>query len=64
MVQTGVQFLTGFLLTLPFQQRFEDVSDAQGAAGIIAAAVELLMFFGFWILPAMSHRRTIDVAER
>ena len=25
-VQTGVQLLTGFLLTLPFQQRFSDLS--------------------------------------
>lgn len=132
-VQTGVQLLTGFLLTLPFQQRFEELSDAQEviylvtvalsvtatmmlvapvgvhrllfrqhalptlvatgqrlaiggiavlgvalvgvvllifsfvvdmAAGIIAAAVALLMFFGFWILPALSHRRSIDDAER
>ncbi|PBC52491.1 sodium:proton antiporter [Rhodococcus sp. ACS1] len=132
-VQTGVQLLTGFLLTLPFQQRFEEVSDAQEviylvtvalsvtatmmlvapvgihrllfrqhalptlvatgqrlaiggiavlgvalvgvvllifsfvvdmAAGIIAAAVALLMFFGSWILPALSHRRSIDDAER
>ncbi|MGW4340325.1 DUF6328 family protein [Rhodococcus koreensis] len=132
-VQTGVQLLTGFLLTLPFQQRFEELSDAQEviylvtvalsvtatmmlvapvgvhrllfrqhalptlvatgqrlaiggiavlgvalvgvvllifsfvvdmAAGIIAAAVALLMFFGFWILPALSYRRSIDDAER
>lgn len=28
MVQTGVQVLTGFLLTLPFQERFEDISAA------------------------------------
>ena len=26
MVQTGVQLLTGFLLTLPFQQRFVELS--------------------------------------
>jgi O-antigen/teichoic acid export membrane protein len=28
-VQTGVQFLTGFLLTLPFQQRFAQLSHPQ-----------------------------------
>src|ERR1700712_4015200 len=28
-VQTGVQFLTGFLLTLPFQQRFWQLSSRQ-----------------------------------
>jgi len=27
--QTGVQLLTGFLLTLPFQQRFADLDDVQ-----------------------------------
>ncbi|WP_172653003.1 DUF6328 family protein [Rhodococcus opacus] len=123
--QTGVQLLTGFLLTLPFQQRFEELSDTQeviylatvalsvtatmmlvapvgihrllfrrhalptlvatgqrlaigGIAvlgfalvgvvllifgfvvnmttGIIAAAVAMLMFFGFWILPSLPHR--------
>jgi hypothetical protein len=127
--QTGVQLLTGFLLTLPFQQRFEDLSDAQeviylvtvalsvtatmmlvapvgihrllfrqhalptlvatgqrlaiaGIAalgfalvgvvllifsfvgnmptGVIAAAVAMLMFFGFWILPALRNRRLTD----
>lgn len=26
MVQTGVQLLTGFLLTVPFQLRFDDLS--------------------------------------
>jgi hypothetical protein len=28
-VQTGVQFLTGFLLTLPFQQRFSQLSQRE-----------------------------------
>lgn len=28
-VQTGVQFLTGFLLTLPFQQRFSSLTTGQ-----------------------------------
>ena len=27
--QTGVQILTAFLLTLPFQQRFTELSDLQ-----------------------------------
>lgn len=38
-VQTGVQLLTGFLLTLPFQQRFEDLSDSE--VGIYLATVAL-----------------------
>ena len=49
--QTGIQILTGFLLTLPFQQRFTDldefqrdvflvtVSLAAGATGLIIAPV-------------------------
>ena len=28
-MQTGVQFLTGFLLTLPFQQKFAQLSQPQ-----------------------------------
>ena len=128
-VQTGVQLLTGFLLTLPFQQRFDDLTDAQeviylvtvalsvtatmmliapvgmhrllfrqhalptlvatgqrlaigGLAalgfalvgvvllifsfvvnmptGVLAATVAMLMFFGFWILPAQRYRRRAD----
>ncbi|MBC2640814.1 MULTISPECIES: DUF6328 family protein [unclassified Rhodococcus (in: high G+C Gram-positive bacteria)] len=132
-VQTGVQLLTGFLLTLPFQQRFEELSDTQeviylvtvalsvtatimliapvglhrllfrqhalptlvaigqrlaiagiaalGCAlvgvvllifgvvvnmptGVIAAAIALLMFFGFWILPAQRYGRPGDDQTR
>ncbi|WP_371053853.1 DUF6328 family protein [Rhodococcus gordoniae] len=131
-VQTGVQLLTGFLLTLPFQQRFEELSDAQKViylvtvalsvtavillvapvglhrllfrqhalatlvatgqrlaiagitvlglaivgvvllifsfvvnmpAGIVAAAIALVMFFGFWILPSLQNRHDIDDAR-
>ena len=28
-IETGVQILTGFLLTIPFSQRFEDLTDFQ-----------------------------------
>ncbi|AUZ86540.1 hypothetical protein CVO76_01955, partial [Arthrobacter agilis] len=28
-MQTGIQILTGFLLTLPFQSRFEELDDVQ-----------------------------------
>jgi hypothetical protein len=128
-VQTGVQLLTGFLLTLPFQQRFDELSAAQEAVylvtvalsvtatmmlvapvgihrllfrqhalpalvatgqrlavggiavlgfalvgvvllifsfvvnmptGVIAATAAMLMFFGFWILPALRNRRPTD----
>ena len=36
-VQTGVQLLTGFLLTLPFTDRFHDLSD--GSQGVYLVAV-------------------------
>ncbi|MGA8256653.1 MAG: DUF6328 family protein [Nocardioides sp.] len=55
-VQTGVQLLAGFLLTLPFQERFEDLDDAQRAgylflvslAGVTTALV---------LSPVALHRR-------
>ena len=31
-IQTGVQLLTGFLLTLPFQSRFEQLSTTHKAS--------------------------------
>ncbi|MEE2032761.1 DUF6328 family protein [Rhodococcus chondri] len=37
-VQTGVQVLTGFLLTLPFQGRFEELSDAQEVIYLVTVA--------------------------
>ena len=39
MLQTGIQILTGFLLTLPFQQRFATLSPAQ--VGIYLSLVVL-----------------------
>lgn len=36
-IQTGVQFLTGFLLTLPFQQRFAELDSTQ--RGVYLATV-------------------------
>jgi hypothetical protein len=35
-IQTGVQFLTGFLLTLPFQQRFASLNTEQRVAYLCA----------------------------
>jgi uncharacterized protein DUF6328 len=47
-VQTGVQLLTGFLLTLPFQQRFDELGQAMRAVylttvGCSVAATALLV---------------------
>jgi O-antigen/teichoic acid export membrane protein len=54
-VQTGVQLLTGFLLTLPFQQRFSDLSDAE--RGVYLAAVSSsIVATGFLQAPVSVHR--------
>ncbi|CAN5724634.1 DUF6328 family protein [soil metagenome] len=54
-VQTGVQLLTGFLLTLPFQQRFDILDDDMrtvylATVGLSVAATVLL------IAPVAMHR--------
>jgi hypothetical protein len=38
-VQTGVQLLTGFLLTLPFQERFHQLSDPSQGLYLVAVAL-------------------------
>jgi uncharacterized membrane protein len=54
-LQTGVQFLTGFLLTLPFQSRFTTLSDGQDAVylGTVASAV---FATGLLVAPVSVHR--------
>lgn len=54
-VQTGVQLLTGFLLTLPFQQRFDILDDdMQGVyLGTVTAAVASTALL---IAPVAMHR--------
>lgn len=53
--QTGVQILTGFLLTLPFQQRFAELSSFQRATYLVivllAAAATALI-----VAPVSLHR--------
>ena len=53
--QTGVQLLSGFLLTLPFQQRFTQISSRDQSAYLLAfalAAISTILLVG----PAMAHR--------
>ena len=38
-MQTGVQILAGFLLTLPFQQRFTEIEQANRVVFLIALAL-------------------------
>jgi len=63
----GAQVMFAFLLVLPFQQRFEDVSDLAGLvyfAGLASAAISI----AFLIAPAAYHRinlrRGVDEKER
>ena len=62
-VQTGVQLLTGFLLTLPFQQRFQQLGSFQRASYLVtvslsAAATALL------VAPVALHRMVFRLHAR
>ena len=55
-LQTGVQILAGFLLTLPFQSRFETLDDFQVnlyLANVVLAALTTALI----LLPVSVHRR-------
>ena len=54
-VQTGVQLLTGFLLTLPFQQRFGELSHFGRVLYIITVAASVTAT-GLLVAPVMIHR--------
>ncbi len=53
--QTGVQFLTGFLLTLPFQSRFAELSTPERAVYLVTVAASVLAT-GFLVMPVSLHR--------
>jgi len=54
-VQTGVQLLTGFLLTLPFQARFDQLSANQRTIYLVTVALSVAAT-GFLIAPVSLHR--------
>src|SRR5690242_2765430 len=54
-VQTGVQLLTGFLLTLPFQQKFAKLSSAERDLYLVAVAASIVAT-GFLEAPVSLHR--------
>ncbi|HKC27104.1 MAG TPA: DUF6328 family protein [Jatrophihabitans sp.] len=54
-LQTGVQLLTGFLLTLPFQQRFTTLTDAERGV-YLAAVTSSIIATGFLQAPVSVHR--------
>jgi hypothetical protein len=57
--QTGVQLLAGFLATLPFQSRFEDLDAFQRGwyAGVLALAIVIV---GLMMAPVAIHRRVFQ----
>ncbi len=54
-LQTGVQLLTGFLLTLPFQNRFAELSTFQEVVYLATVALAVSSI-GFLIAPVSLHR--------
>jgi hypothetical protein len=54
-VQTGVQLLTGFLLTLPFQTRFEKLTTFQTNTYLCTLAASVIAT-GLLIAPVSVHR--------
>lgn len=61
--QTGVQILTGFLLTIPFTPRFEDLGTARHAvyAAILCLAVMATMLL---MTPVALHRALFHQGAR
>ncbi|HZC72865.1 MAG TPA: DUF6328 family protein [Jatrophihabitans sp.] len=54
-IQTGVQILTGFLLTLPFQQRFSMLDSPERAVYLIAVSASVTAT-AFLATPVAIHR--------
>jgi hypothetical protein len=54
-VQTGVQILTGFLLTVPFSQRFSDLDDQQRTI-YLAVLVGSVLTTCLIVAPVSFHR--------
>jgi len=53
--QTGVQLLTGFLLTLPFQQRFDHLDRAMRAVYVMTVGCSLAATIAL-VAPVATHR--------
>jgi len=53
--QTGVQILSGFLLTLPFQQRFTTLDDLQRTIFLVAVSLSTVAT-ALLVSPVSSHR--------
>ncbi|AKT51025.1 DUF6328 family protein [Arsenicicoccus sp. oral taxon 190] len=54
-IQTGIQVLAGFLITLPFQQRFATLEDAQRHLYLVVVSLALLAVV-LLLTPVVVHR--------
>lgn len=54
-MQTGVQILTGFLLTLPFQSRFADLDDYQRTVYLVLVVISVVAT-ALIVAPVSVHR--------
>jgi hypothetical protein len=61
--QTGVQILTGFLLTLPFSQRFMELDDVQRTSYLVILCGSVIAT-GLIIAPVAFHRVLFRHGER
>lgn len=61
--QTGVQLLTAFLLSLPFQQRFQTISHTERVIYLVVVSLSLIAT-GLLLAPVSIHRRVFRRHER
>jgi hypothetical protein len=61
--QTGVQVLTGFLLTVPFSQRFSDLDPTTEDAYLVTVCAAVLSA-GLLIAPVAFHRVLFGKSEK
>jgi hypothetical protein len=62
-VQTGVQILAGFLLTLPFQQRFTQIEELNRMVFLVAVALSVVAT-AFLVAPVSAHRLLFRKGEK
>lgn len=62
-VQTGVQILGGFLLTLPFQQRFTEIEEINRKVFLVAFCLTVVAT-AFLVAPVASHRLLFRKREK
>jgi hypothetical protein len=62
-VQTGVQLLTGLLLTVPFQQRFGTLSDFQRTLYLVTVALSVTAT-ALLVAPVAAHRALFRLHAR